>query len=113
VLAGRQRSLDDLAVQGIGDGDDHRVDVGSVDHGTPVGGGALETKPGGGVDRERLVRVRDRDQAHRRHVGVEDGGGVAVGVGVCAADHAGADQRYADGVRSHGNLSGGRGFKAL
>jgi hypothetical protein len=65
VLARGERGLDDLAVQRVGDGYRDGVDVGRVDDGAPVGGGALEAVPPRGVDRERLVRVGDGDEPDR------------------------------------------------
>ena len=98
VLARGEQTLDDLAVQVVGDHDAHRVDVGCVGDRPPVVLGALVAVALGGVVGDRGVGVRDGDQAYIRPVGAEQRCGAAVSGGMRTSGHAAADDGHPDRV---------------
>ena len=97
MLARGQQSLDDLAVQMVGDHHAHRVDVRRLGDRPPVVFGSLVSVPLGGVVGNGGVGVGDGDQPHIRPVGAEERRGGAVAGGVGAAGHATADDGDANG----------------
>src|SRR5699024_4756111 len=81
-----------------------RVVLGDI---APVADGLLVAVAGRGVLGEGEVGVGDRGEAHRGQAEVVDGAGLAPGVGVGPAGHAGAD--HGDGERGGGHGTGPSG----
>ncbi len=96
MLARRQQTLDDLAVQMVGHYDAHRVDVGRIGDSAPVVFGPLVAVALGGVVGDGGVRVSDRDQPYVWAVCAEQRGGGAIAGRVRAARHAAADHGHTD-----------------
>ena len=72
MLTCREQSLDDLAVQVVGDHDADRVDIGGVGDRAPVVFGPLVAVPLGGVVGDGGVCVGDRDQPDVRPIRTEN-----------------------------------------